>query len=66
MTYQVLGHLKTCLVLSFGYILLHDPFTPRNILGILIAIIGMALYSYFSVKESKKKSTNDALPVSQV
>jgi len=65
-TYQVLGHLKTCLVLSFGYTLLHDPFTLRNILGILIAIFGMALYSYFSVRESKKKSTNDALPVSQV
>ncbi|KAF0902072.1 hypothetical protein E2562_012853 [Oryza meyeriana var. granulata] len=64
-TYQVLGHLKTCLVLSFGYILLHDPFNARNILGILIAIFGMALYSYFSVKESKKKATNDALPVSQ-
>lgn len=67
-TYQVLGHLKTCLVLSFGYTLLHDPFTMRNILGILIAIFGngMGLYSYFSVRESKKKSTNDALPVSQV
>ncbi|XP_006656119.1 UDP-xylose transporter 1-like [Oryza brachyantha] len=65
-TYQVLGHLKTCLVLSFGYILLHDPFNARNILGILIAIFGMALYSYFSVKESKKKATNDALPVSQM
>ncbi|CAL5030981.1 unnamed protein product [Urochloa decumbens] len=65
-TYQVLGHLKTCLVLSFGYTLLHDPFTLRNILGILIAIFGMALYSYFSVRESKKKSANDALPVSQM
>ena len=65
-TYQVLGHLKTCLVLSFGYTLLHDPFTMRNILGILVAIFGMALYSWFSVRESKKKSTNDALPVSQM
>ncbi|XP_008661436.1 integral membrane protein like protein isoform X2 [Zea mays] len=65
-TYQVLGHLKTCLVLSFGYTLLHDPFTLRNILGILIAIFGMALYSYFSVREGKKKSANDALPVSQL
>jgi hypothetical protein len=26
-TYQVLGHLKTCLILSFGYVLLRDPFT---------------------------------------
>ncbi|KQJ83622.1 hypothetical protein BRADI_5g15850v3 [Brachypodium distachyon] len=65
-TYQVLGHLKTCLVLSFGYTLLHDPFTMRNILGILVAIFGMGLYSWFSVRESKKKSTNDALPVSQM
>jgi solute carrier family 35 protein E3 len=38
----------------------------RNILGILVAIFGMGLYSFFSVRESKKKSTNDALPVSQV
>jgi solute carrier family 35 protein E3 len=65
-TYQVLGHLKTCLVLSFGYTLLHDPFTARNILGILVAIFGMALYSVFSVREGKKKSAGDALPVSQV
>ncbi|KAG1361815.1 putative UDP-xylose transporter 1 [Cocos nucifera] len=64
-TYQVLGHLKTCLVLSFGYILLHDPFTARNIIGILIAILGMALYSYFCVREARKKSANDVLPVSQ-
>ncbi|XP_072988328.1 UDP-xylose transporter 1-like [Typha latifolia] len=65
-TYQVLGHLKTCLVLSFGYILLHDPFTARNILGILIAIFGMALYSYSSVQENKKKSIDDSLPISQM
>lgn len=44
--YQVLGHVKTCLV------------------GILIAIFGMGLYSYYSVVESRKK-TEDAssLPV---
>ncbi|RRT46699.1 hypothetical protein B296_00038212, partial [Ensete ventricosum] len=65
-TYQVLGHLKTCLVLSFGYIILHDPFTSRNIMGILIAMFGMGLYSYFSVKERKKKSANDVLPISQM
>ncbi|PKA52081.1 putative membrane protein [Apostasia shenzhenica] len=64
-TYQVLGHLKTCLVLSFGYTLLHDPFTARNIIGILVAIFGMALYSYFFVRESKKlKLAADSLPIS--
>jgi solute carrier family 35, member E3 len=64
-TYQVLGHLKTCLVLSFGYVLLKDPFTVRNIVGILIAMFGMGLYSYYSVTESRKKTEAAAgsLPV---
>ncbi|XP_042475500.1 UDP-xylose transporter 1-like [Macadamia integrifolia] len=65
-TYQVLGHLKTCLVLTFGYTLLHDPFTQRNIIGILIAMFGMGLYSYFCTHESKKKQIIDLSTVSQI
>lgn len=65
-TYQVLGHLKTCLVLAFGYTLLHDPFTERNIIGILVAVWGMGLYSYFCTQESKKKQATDVSLVSQV
>ncbi|KAL7198193.1 hypothetical protein ACSBR2_020669 [Camellia fascicularis] len=65
-TYQVLGHLKTCLVLAFGYTLLHDPFTSRNIIGIFIAILGMALYSYFCSHENKKKQLVDLSPPSQI
>ncbi|GLJ25890.1 hypothetical protein SUGI_0496260 [Cryptomeria japonica] len=61
-TYQVLGHLKTCLVLAFGYVLLHDPFSWRNILGILIAIIGMGLYSYFCTTESQSKPSETPAP----
>ncbi|KAL7127251.1 hypothetical protein ABFS83_14G243000 [Erythranthe nasuta] len=65
-TYQVLGHLKTCLVLGFGYTLLHDPFTTRNIVGILIAIVGMLLYSYFCTVETKRKQDGDVSSLSQV
>uniref|UniRef100_A0A6N2NGT6 Sugar phosphate transporter domain-containing protein n=1 Tax=Salix viminalis TaxID=40686 RepID=A0A6N2NGT6_SALVM len=65
-TYQVLGHLKTCLVLGFGYTLLHDPFTVRNIIGILVAIFGMGLYSYFCVQENKKKQSVDLSLASQM
>lgn len=65
-TYQVLGHLKTCLVLAFGYILLHDPFSWRNILGILIAIVGMGLYSYFCVIDSQAKQSEPPAQLSQV
>ncbi|XP_051123026.1 UDP-xylose transporter 2-like [Andrographis paniculata] len=57
-TYQVLGHLKTCLVLAFGYILLRDPFNWRNIFGIMVALVGMILYSYFCTIESQTKADN--------
>ncbi|KAL2238438.1 uncharacterized membrane protein At1g06890 [Sesamum indicum] len=65
-TYQVLGHLKTCLVLAFGYVLLRDPFSWRNILGILIAMVGMVLYSYYCTAESQQKATSaEATQLSQ-
>ncbi|PHT78683.1 hypothetical protein T459_16735 [Capsicum annuum] len=65
-TYQVLGHLKTCLVLGFGYTLLHDPFTSRNIVGILVAIVGMGLYSFFCTHETKRKQLGDHSSTPQV
>ncbi|XP_058094500.1 UDP-xylose transporter 1-like isoform X2 [Magnolia sinica] len=65
-TYQVLGHLKTCLILAFGYTLLHDPFTERNIIGICVAILGMGLYSYFCTHENKKKQSNELPLASQI
>ncbi|OIT02881.1 PREDICTED: uncharacterized membrane protein At1g06890-like isoform X1 [Nicotiana attenuata] len=65
-TYQVLGHLKTCLVLAFGYVLLRDPFSWRNILGIVIAMLGMILYSYCCTIESQQKSIEAASHLSQV
>lgn len=68
MTYQVLGHLKTCLVLMFGYVLLRDPFNWRNITGILIAVVGMVLYSYCFNLENQRKAieASTQLPQSQV
>ncbi|KAL3752505.1 hypothetical protein ACJRO7_013203 [Eucalyptus globulus] len=64
-TYQVLGHLKTCLVLAFGYVLLHDPFSWRNILGILIAIVGMVLYSYYCTVETQQKANEASAQLTQ-
>ncbi|KMZ70695.1 putative membrane protein [Zostera marina] len=57
-TYQVLGHLKTCLVLAFGYILLKDPFRWRNICGIIVALVGMILYSFLCSSENKQKASD--------
>jgi solute carrier family 35 protein E3 len=53
-------------VLAFGYVLLHDPFSWRNILGILIALIGMVLYSYFCTRESQQKTSEAAAQSIQV
>lgn len=64
-TYQVLGHLKTCLVLAFGYCLLHDPFSWRNILGILVAVVGMILYSYYCTRDTQPKPVEASAQLSQ-
>lgn len=55
-TYQVLGHLKTCLVLAFGYIVLRNPFTWQNFAGILVALLGMVAYSYVQVTEGRARA----------
>ncbi|AQK70410.1 Nucleotide/sugar transporter family protein [Zea mays] len=65
-TYKVLGHLKTCLVLTFGYVLLHDLFSWRNILGILIVVIGMVLYLYFCTRETQQIPAEASPQVVQV
>ncbi|CAH9123147.1 unnamed protein product [Cuscuta epithymum] len=64
-TYQVLGHLKTCLVLAFGYVLLHDPFSWRNILGIFVAVVGMITYSYYVTIETQQKASEASVQVFQ-
>ncbi|KAK2391002.1 UDP-xylose transporter 3 [Trifolium repens] len=64
-TYQVLGHLKTCLVLAFGYIIVRDPFSWRNILGILVAMVGMILYSHSCIIENQQKAAETPIQVSQ-
>ncbi|XP_010542682.1 PREDICTED: uncharacterized membrane protein At1g06890-like isoform X2 [Tarenaya hassleriana] len=65
-TYQVLGHLKTCLVLAFGYVLLRDPFSWRNILGILVAVVGMVLYSYYCSLETQQKASEASAQLPQM
>ncbi|EFJ14247.1 hypothetical protein SELMODRAFT_268896 [Selaginella moellendorffii] len=65
-TYQVLGHLKTCLVLAFGYILLQNPFSWKNIFGIAVAVVGMGVYSYVSVLENQLKQNEAATTLPQV
>lgn len=51
-TYQVLGHLKTMLVLAFGFVVLQNPMSGRNLFGILIALVGMVAYAHNENRDS--------------
>jgi solute carrier family 35, member E3 len=44
-TYQVVGHLKTMLVLAFGFVVVGDPIVWSNVLGLAVALAGMVLYA---------------------
>ena len=59
-TYQVLGHLKTVLVLAFGFFALGDPMSFKNVLGIGVALIGMVAYGAAEAAEKRRASSTDA------
>ncbi|CAI5508492.1 unnamed protein product [Closterium sp. Naga37s-1] len=54
-SFQVLGHMKTVLVLVLGFILFSSPITMKNVMGMLMAVVGMVLYSWAVEKGKKDK-----------
>ncbi|OEL27321.1 UDP-galactose transporter 2 [Dichanthelium oligosanthes] len=55
-SFQVLGHMKTVCVLILGWILFDSALTVKNILGMLLAVMGMVVYSW--AVESEKKAAS--------
>lgn len=53
-SYQVLGHVKTVMVLFGGWALLGETITQRQLFGMAVAVSGMILYGYFVTKESEQ------------
>lgn len=51
-TYQVIGHFKTCLVLVLGVFLFRQPVQLQNVCGMFIAWLGMVLYTEVKRRES--------------
>ena len=45
LTYQVLGHLKTVLILILGFVMFNKPIDMRNLIGIMIAMVGVIAYT---------------------
>eukprot|EP01040_Poterioochromonas_malhamensis_P002104 gene2104-2243_t len=60
LTYQVLGHLKTVLILVLGFTVFQKPVDTRNITGIVIALVGVIAYTEIR----RRQASAMTLPVS--
>ncbi|XP_072991069.1 UDP-rhamnose/UDP-galactose transporter 2-like [Typha latifolia] len=56
-SFQVLGHMKTVFVLILGWVLFDSALTLKNILGMLLAVMGMIVYSWAVESEKQAKMT---------
>ncbi|GAV63563.1 TPT domain-containing protein [Cephalotus follicularis] len=61
-SFQVLGHMKTICVLTLGWLLFDSELTFKNIMGMILAIVGMVIYSW--AVESGKRS--NAKPITHM
>lgn len=59
-SFQVLGHMKTVCVLTLGWLLFDSELTFKNIMGMVIAVVGMVIYSW--AVEVEKQSNTKTFP----
>ena len=52
LTYQVLGHLKTVLILVLGVVLFNKAVDMQNVLGVVIAMAGVVAYTEIKRREA--------------
>lgn len=60
LTYQVLGHMKTILILVLGFLVFNKPVDSRNLIGIMVAMGGVV--SYTEIKRRQTTSSITSLP----
>lgn len=58
-SFQVLGHMKTVCVLILGWVLFDSALTVKNIMGLMIAVVGMVVYIW--AMELEKQTNTKAL-----
>ncbi|CAK9325076.1 unnamed protein product [Citrullus colocynthis] len=58
-SFQVLGHMKTVCVLTLGWLLFDSELTLKNISGMILAVVGMVIYSWaVEVEKQSSMKTN--------
>ncbi|KAK9112225.1 hypothetical protein Scep_019744 [Stephania cephalantha] len=60
-SFQVLGHMKTVCVLILGWLLFDSALTLKNILGMMVAVLGMIIYSW-ALETEKQANAKLATP----
>lgn len=58
-SFQVLGHMKTVCVLTLGWLLFDSEMTFKNIMGMVLAVMGMVVYSW-AVEVEKQSNAKAA------
>ncbi|XP_028784552.1 UDP-rhamnose/UDP-galactose transporter 2 [Neltuma alba] len=58
-SFQVLGHMKTVCVLTLGWLLFDSELTFKNIMGMILAVVGMVVYSW-AVEAEKQANAKAA------
>eukprot|EP00667_Euglena_gracilis_P010981 EG_transcript_11191 len=61
MSVQVLGHVKTMLILVAGVVLFHSPISAKSTHGILIAFVAVVLYSYLKTAKPSNPARKEPL-----
>jgi hypothetical protein len=49
-TFQVVGHAKTCLILIGGFVLFPAALSMKNVVGIVLALAGVIIYGEVKMK----------------
>jgi solute carrier family 35 protein E3 len=60
LTYNVVGHLKTVLIVAAGVALFGDEMGAKKLLGLVVAMAGIVWYSHIKLEEARKPMPNDS------
>ena len=49
--YNMVGHLKFCIILMGGYFIFHDPLCTNQMMGVATTLAGIIAYTHFKLAE---------------
>ncbi|KAK9831047.1 hypothetical protein WJX74_001133 [Apatococcus lobatus] len=61
LTYNIIGHTKTVLVLAGGSLMFGDKLTYQKVLGVSVALAGMGWYTFGNIITSDEKAAKAAM-----